>query len=749
MSTFTVTDLENYIKESYLSYSTMVLSGRALSYVQDGMKPVHRHILYAMSKLQMTASSSYKKSARVVGDVIGKYHPHGDAAVYDAMVRMAQPWSLRYPLIDGQGNFGSRDGDSAAAMRYTEVRTTPLTDTILSELNVGAVDYIPNYDGTLTTPRFLPGALPIELLNGSTGIAVGMAADIPSHNVRDVANAVTAFIKDNNIDNDGIMEQLKGPDLPTGGQIINDQATINQAYKEGRGKLHVRARWEVEKLSHGQWRIKIIELPHDLSPSEVLANVATASVYEPPKEKGKEKGKEKKPNQRLLDLKHYIKNNIDDIRDITSADDPPGSAKMIIEPKSSRQDPEEFMAGVVSMLGLQSTLKVNLTAVSIDKLPRQRGIKEIISDWVEFRRESISNRTKTRLSKIADRLELIEGRLTIMDLIDEVIEIIREHDEPKEVLMARFDLNERQASDILEIRLRELRKLEEYKLKDEKEKLVKEQAELEALLSSTRKMNNQITREIEQATKKFEDDRRTLIKEEKTIDSSSVVKTVQSDPITLWFTNDNWVIARKGHLDENDAPNNSLKVGDSFNFSLQTKLDQQILILGTSGRAYTFQPSNLSFGRGNGTHLNTLINLNGDKVYWADTYADGNEYLLAHNHGYGFIVASEDLLTKQKAGKECFKLTKFEGCEISAVLPVGDGEMLNIWTDKNRYLQFCVDEVNSYPKSQGMRLVNLAADELVEGYALSDRGTYSCNGVNKRFDESYLKKRAAAPKKYK
>lgn len=737
-------ELRAYIEKSYLSYGCMTLSGRALSYVQDGFKPVHRRILFAMAKLQLSSTSSHKKSARVVGDVIGKYHPHGDTSVYEAMVLMSQAWSIRYPLIDGQGNFGARDGDSAAAMRYTEARTTPLGDTVLAELNVGAVDYIENYDGTMKEPEFLPAPLPIELLNGSTGIGVGMSADIPSHHMRETADATIAFIRNNQITVDELMEHLKGPDLPTGGQIINSREVINKAYAEGKGNFHVRARYEVEQLARGQWRIIVTELPHDMSCKKVLMKVAEASIYEPPKEK--KNGKAQKPNQAMIELKQFIKNSIEDISDITTSEDPDGAARLLIEPKTSRQDPDEFMNNVIKMLGLQSTLKFNLTAVSNDRRPKRRSILDIVSDWVDFRRITVTKRTETRLGKVVDRLELVNGRLTIMDFLDEVIDIIRTHDEPEAELMARFGLTERQAEDVLSIRLRELRKLEEFKLQEEKDKLLKEKGDLEALLASVRKMNNLMIREINDAADKYNDERKTLI-EESDLVIKGTASVIPSDPITLWMTKDNWLVARKGYAEENEAPDNALKPGDRYVRHLQSKLDKTLIMLGESGRAYSIQASSLSFGRGNGVHLNTLITLNGDYIRWIDTYEPDTQYLLAQNEGYGFVTKSDDFISRQKAGKEFFKLEKSPNAMISAIIPLSEGPMLNIWTDKKRFLQFAVSEVNYYPKSQGMRLVNIADDETVEGYALSAEGEFIYNGRRKNLDDSYLKKRAAAPKK--
>jgi topoisomerase-4 subunit A len=737
-------ELRDYIEKSYLSYGCMTLSGRSLSYVQDGFKPVHRRILFAMAKLQLSSTSSHKKSARVVGDVIGKYHPHGDTSVYEAMVLMSQAWSIRYPLVDGQGNFGSRDGDSAAAMRYTEARTTPLGDTVLAELNVGAVDYIENYDGTMKEPEFLPAPLPIELLNGSTGIGVGMSADIPSHHIRETADATVAFIRNNKITVDEVMEHLKGPDLPTGGQIINSREVINKAYAEGKGNLHVRARYEIEQLARGQWRIIITELPHDMSCKHVLTKVAEASIYEPPKDK--KSGKTQKPNQSMVELKQFIKSSIEDISDITTSEDPEGSTRLLIEPKSSRQDPDEFMNNVIKMLGLQSTLKFNLTAVSNDRRPKRRTILNIISDWVDFRRITVTKRTETRLGKIINRLELVNGRLTIMDVIDEVIEIIRTEDNPEAELMARFGLTERQAEDVMSIRLRELRKLEEFKLQEEKDRLLKEKTGLEDLLASVRKMNNLMIREINETADKYNDKRKTLIEESDLI-IKGTASVIPSDPITLWMTKDNWLVARKGYAEEGEAPDNALKPGDKYVKHIQSKLDKTLIMLGESGRAYSIQASTLSFGRGNGVHLNTLITLNGDHIKWIDTYEPDTQYLLTQDAGYGFITKSDDFITRQKAGKEFFKLDKFPNACISAVIPLSEGVMVNVWTDQKRFLQFPVSEINYYPKSQGMRLVNLAPDETAEGYALSPEGEFAYKGRRKNLDSSYTKKRSAAPKK--
>lgn len=743
--------LFNYTKDAYLGYSVMSLAERSIPYVQDGLKPVHRRILYAMSKLGLSSKGGHKKSARIVGDVIGQYHPHGDTSVYDAMVLMSQSWKMRYPLIDGQGNFGSRDGDRQAAMRYTEAKTTAIADAMLSELNMDTVDFKPNFDGTMKEPKLLPSPLPIDLLNGTpTGIGVGMASNMPSHNIQEVIDATIAYIKNNDISIEEIMEIIQGPDLPTGGQIVSSKEAILKSYSTGYGPLKVRARWVVEELARKQWRIVITELPHDLSAQKLIVKIAEASSYEPPKSKKKDE-KDKKGSQSKLELKAFIKNNISDIYDATDADDSEkndGSVKIVLEPKSCKQSPEEFMNSVVAMLGLESTLKFQLISVSLDNRPKQRNIKDLIADWVDFRKITVTRRTENQLKKVNDRLELVLGRLLIMDVIDRVIEIIREEEDPKLALMSEFNLSERQAEDIMDIRLRELRKLEEFKLENERDKLIKDKENFESLLASSRKMNNLITKELKSVSEPFIDERRTLIKPAEAI-SKDLVSSVPSEPISVFVTKNGWLVGRKGNVDE--YPESSLTTGDKYIHSFKAKLDQPIIVLSSLGRAFTFPASSLAFGKGNGVHVSTLIKNNGDNPYKFIPYEEGKVYLLAQSEGHGFLCKSEDLFVKQKAGKEVFKLENFKGtgntAKIMMMEEVSKEQMINIWTDSNRLLQFKIDEINEYPKSQGMRLIGLGKDEKVSGYAVSENGTYVFKGKNKRLDETYTKKRAAAPKK--
>lgn len=736
---FNKTSLEDYLKGSYLSYAVMSLSERALPYVQDGLKPVHRRILYAMNKQGITSGGSYRKSARIVGDVIGKYHPHGDTGVYDAMVKMANPWYLRYPLIDGQGNFGSRDGDSAAAMRYTEARTTPLADAMLSELNSGAVDYSPNYDGSTTIPDFLPAPLPIDLLNGSIGIAVAMTCDIPSHHMGEVVDATIAAIKNPDITIPEIMEYIKGPDLPTGGHLISSREDIINSYTNGKGPLKIRCRWKTIPLARNQWKIEIYELPPELDPLKLTKMVDKAATFEPDK-KNKEKGATK-----LLQIKNYIKNYVNDVTDVTEAEESiEGKIRIIVEPKSCKTSPEEFMDGFIAMFKLEQTLKFNLNAVSLDKFPRTRSIKDLIVDWITFRRDTVRKRSEARLVKIRDRLELVLGRLKIMDIIDIVIDIIRTEDDPKLALMERFNLTERQADDILEIRLKELKKLEQYKLEDEQQKLEAEELILSELLESPVRMNNLLVKEIRNTADKFMDERRTLVEPAKEVDKS-VANAVPSEPISVFVTKDGWLMGRKGHVEE--ISDGGLKPGDKFVYSFKTELDKTITMLSKTGRTYSFAASNLAFGKNGASHISTLVSTAGDEPYKLIPFEPGKKYLLAHSEGYGFVITSEKLYTKPKAGKECFKLEKFEGVKILAFEEIDERQALNIWTTENRMLQFDVSEINEYPKSNGVRLINMSGNEKVAGYALSENGSFIFKDKNKRLDDSYVKKRAAAPKK--
>lgn len=495
-------DLGTYASKAYLDYAFSVVKGRALPDVGDGQKPVQRRILYAMDRMGLRAGVKPVKSARVVGDVLGKYHPHGDQAAYDAMVRMAQDFSLRYPLIDGQGNFGSRDGDGAAAMRYTEARLSPIAELLLDELGEKTVEFIPNYDGQELEPAMLPARLPFLLLNGASGIAVGMATEIPSHNLGEVANACIAIIKNPNISSDELFDILPGPDYHSGAQIISQPEVLKQIYETGKGTVKVRARWEFEELARGQWQMVVTELPPNTSCQKVLEEIE--ELTNPKVKPGK-----KSLNSEQQNTKSMMLGLLDAVRDESGRED---SVRLVFEPKTSRIDREEFVNALLTHTSMEGNSSINLVCIGIDGKPRQRNLKEILIEWVQFRTETVLSRTKYRLERVLDRIHVLEGREIVLLNVDEVISTIRNSDEPKPALIEKFNLSDRQAEDILEMKLRQLAKLEGIKIQQELEDKRLEQKKLENLLNSNSSLKKQIIKEIESDAKKYADARRTLIK---------------------------------------------------------------------------------------------------------------------------------------------------------------------------------------------------------------------------------------------
>ncbi|CAH7376926.1 Topoisomerase IV subunit A [Vibrio chagasii] len=739
-------EFKKFTEELYLAYAMQTLMGRALPCVQDGLKPVHRRILFAMKKLGINSTMEYKKSARIVGDVIGQYHPHGDSSVYEAMVNQAQPWKSRYPLVDGQGNFGSRDGDSAAAMRYTESRTTPLADLILEEVNLGAVDFVDNFDGSTQEPKFLPAPVPLSLINGSEGIAVGMASNVPSHNAQEVCDAILHFLKDTNCTTVDLMSFVKGPDLASGGQIVTTDKEILKCYETGKGNMRVRARWKTLEKARGQYEIEIFELPFNISCKKLLVMSSDAETYEIPK---KEKGKKAvKVDQKQLDRKAYIRNFLTPVDSIvdhtTSKEAEVGRVKLIVSPKSCKQTPEQFMETFIAMFDLESTMKFDLAMLSIDGRPETRSLLDIIADWVEFRRRTIVKRSESRLERLLRRLEIVDGRLSIMGSIDRVIEIIREADEPKEVLISEFGLTERQAEDVMEIRLRELRKLEEDKLSEEKNKLVVEIEGLEALLASKVKQRNLIGRELKAATAKLDNERRTLIEQADAI-SVELVMDKPKDPVTVYFTKDGWFTARKGHGIE-ESPDGMLKPNDKFIEAIETNQDKDMIVFTTGGRSFTVSVDAIPTGRKD-IHINTLISANGDSALKLFEYKEGARYMLSHNYGYGFIVEAESLYSKQMAGKDVFVLKKFPDAVINMVEEITDEECeFSLFTSNARHMRFPISDVLSYPKSQGIKLARLKAGEVVElADLVKKESSVEWQGIEQDYVD-FIKARSATPR---
>ncbi|WP_255988222.1 DNA topoisomerase IV subunit A [Chitinolyticbacter albus] len=635
-----------YAEKSYLEYAMSVVKSRALPQIEDGQKPVQRRVLYTMHGLGLAAGAKPVKSARIVGEVLGKFHPHGDQSAYDALVRIAQSFSLRYPLIDGHGNFGSRDGDGAAAMRYTEARLTPIAELLLGELDAGTTDFVPNYDGAFEEPVLLPARLPMLLLNGASGIAVGMATEIPSHNLGEVADAAIALIKNPALNVAELMQYVKGPDLPGGGQIISSQRDIQSAYETGRGSLKVRARWIVEELARGQWQVIVTELPQGTSSQRVLEEIE--ELTNPKVKKGK-----KALSQEQVQTKQLVLSLLDRVRDESGKDQP---VRLVFEPKSSRQKSDELMTVLLAHTSLETNLPLNLVTIGRDGRPGQKSLRDFLAEWIDFRFVTVTRRTEYRLGKVNDRIHILEGRMIVFLNIDEVIRSIRESDEPKPALIARFNLSDRQAEDILEIRLRQLARLEGIKIEQELAALQTEKADLEHLLGNPQAMQKLVIKEIEADRKKFADPRRTLIEEaEKAVLDVAVV----DEPTTLILSEKGWVRSRQGH--GLDLQNLTFKDGDTLLAAIECRTIDAVALIATDGRVYTIQASIVPGGRGDGVPVTTLVELAAkSRIVQLLTARNDEWVVVANSAGYGFACQFENLLSRQKAGKAFISLEPSE-----------------------------------------------------------------------------------------
>ncbi len=634
--------LAQYAERAYLEYAVSVVKGRALPDVCDGQKPVQRRILYAMREMGLTHNSTYVKSARVVGEVLGKFHPHGDSSAYDAMVRLAQNFSLRYPLVDGQGNFGSRDGDNSAAMRYTEARLTPLASVLLSELDMGTVDMIPNYDGHFQEPAMLPARLPMVLLNGASGIAVGMATEIPSHNLREVGSAAALCVRKPESTDDELLTFITGPDLPSGGQIISSPHDIRECYRTGRGSLKMRARWTVEELARGQWRVIVHELPHGTSSRKVMEEIEELT-------NPKVRANKKALSQDQVQNKQLILSVLDKVVDESDKDQ---AVRLVFEPKSSRQSVDEMMSILLAHTSLEGSLSINMVMIGIDGRPKQKPLVESIREWAQFRLATVRRRCEHRLGQINDRIHVLEGRMIVFLNLDEVIALIRESDDPKAALIARFDLSDRQAEDILEIRLRQLAKMEGIKIERELKALQTEGEELGKLLGSDALMRRRVAKEIDEDIKAFGDDRRTLIEQaERVVLSAQVV----DEPVTVVISAKYWGRTRQGH--GLDLSGIAFKDGDGLLGAYECRTTDHCVVICSNGRVCSVPVLQLPSGRGDGVPLTTLIELApGAKIIHVFCGAVDLNVLLATSASYGFICKIENLIGRNKAGKQFIKL---------------------------------------------------------------------------------------------
>jgi topoisomerase IV subunit A len=632
--------LADYAERAYLEYAVSVVKGRALPDVCDGQKPVQRRILYSMNEMGLTDTAKPVKSARVVGDVLGKFHPHGDTAAYDALVRMAQDFSLRYPLIDGQGNFGSRDGDGAAAMRYTEARLTKHARLLLDEIDDGTVDFIDNYDGSHKEPALLPARLPFVLLNGASGIAVGMATEIASHNLREVAAACVLLLKNEKTALEEVLAVLPGPDMPGGGQITSTNNELRDIYASGRGSMKMRARYTIEEMAKGQWQLVVNELPAGVSSQKVLEEIE--ELTNPKIKIGK-----KALSADQLQLKQTVLSVLDAVRDESGKE---AAVRLVFEPKTSRIEQGELLSVLLSYTSLETSVPMNLVMVGIDGRPVQKNLMM----WCEFRFKTVTRRCEHRLGKINDRIHILEGRKLVLLNIDEVIRIIRESDEPKPALITAFKLSDRQAEDILEIRLRQLARLETIKIQQELDALALEQKGLQNLLDSPAAMKRQIIKEVEADAKTFGDDRRTLME---AAAKASVDLKIVEEPVTVIASTRGWVRARQGH--GHDWTQFQFKAGDSFAGAFEVMTSDTLFALATNGKVLSVAITSLPSARGDGAPITSFFELEAG-VRIDHIFAASNEdgVMLTTQTGLGLLCQAKDLQSRMKAGKQFMTLDK-------------------------------------------------------------------------------------------
>ncbi|MBS4095526.1 MAG: DNA topoisomerase IV subunit A [Sulfuricella sp.] len=683
--------LPSFAERAYLAYAMSVVKSRALPSVQDGMKPVQRRILYAMRELGNRHDSPYKKSARIVGDVIGKFHPHGDSSVYDAAVRMAQDFSLRYPLIDGQGNFGSRDGDGAAAMRYTEVRLSKFAEEILlSELDKGTVDFSDNYDGSFLEPTLLSARLPVLLLNGASGIAVGMATNIPSHNLREVAAACKLVVSDPTVSNEAILDCVPGPDFPCGGHIISSDEEIRRAYESGRGSIRVRAVWSVEQLARGQWQAVITGLPSETSTAKFLAEIE--ELTNPKIKSGK---KTLTPEQQAMKAK--ILSVLESVRDDS---DQEHRVRIIIEPRSSRQTPDEMMAVLLANTSLESNEAMNMVVIGLDGKPQQKGLAQVVREWATFRMVAVERRLRHRLQDVDKRIHILEGRMIAFLNIEDVIRTIRESDEPKAALIAKFQLSEQQAEDILEIRLRQLARLEGIKIERELANLKEEKAGIHHLLDNEGARRKLVFDEIAGDAAKYGDARRTLIQAAEKI-TASKVEAVADEPITIILSKNGFIRCRTGHgIDKSTL---SWKDGDGELSIAETRTVHPVILLDALGRAYNVKATDIPGGKGDGAPVASLVDLQSSRIVAMVCAAAENKILVATSGGYGFVAKVGDMATRQKAGKEFLRVEAGEFVLTPHL--VGAATHVLAFSAKGKLSLFDLGEVKELPKGRGVILM--------------------------------------------
>ncbi len=701
--------LAHFAEQAYLDYAVSVVRGRALPDVTDGQKPVQRRIMYAMDAMGLGPQARPVKSARVVGDVLGKYHPHGDQAAYDAMVRMAQDFVLRYPLIDGQGNFGSRDGDNAAAMRYTEARLTAFSRLLLDELDEGTVDFVPNYDGSQHEPVCLPARLPIMLLNGASGIAVGMATEIPAHNLREVARACVALLREPDLPDAKLHALIPGPDFPGGGQLISTADDIAQVYASGRGTLRVRARWHFEELARGQWQLVVTELPPGTSSQKVLEAIEELTNPRPRAGRKTLSAEQQQTRTQVLSL-------LDAVRDESGKQAP---VRLVFEPRTGRIDRDEFVSVLLVRTGLEGNVPVNLVCIDTDGRPGQRSLRQILQSWLDYRLGTLTRRTRHRLDKVLDRIHILEGRLIVHLNVDEVIRTIREADEPRPALMTRFNLSERQADDILDMRLRQLARLESIRIEQELDQKRADRQQLQVLLDHPGAMRRLMAREIEADARQYGDDRRTLIEEAR---RAVLDSPVVDEAITLVVSRKGWLRTRLGHgLDPGQF---AFKSGDDLYGLLECRSTQDLAALSDTGRSFGVALSQVPSGRGDGQPITAMVELAaGSRIVHVLAGDPAQRLLLGVDSGYGFTARLGDLLTRQHAGKQFITVAAGETLLRPLELHEGD-HAVALLSGKGRLLVVALAELKSLPAGgRGTILMGLDPGDTIAQWApVNDRG---------------------------
>lgn len=712
--------LARFAEQAYLDYAVSVVRGRALPEISDGQKPVQRRILYAMDAMGLGAQSRPVKSARVVGDVLGKYHPHGDQAAYDALVRMAQNFTLRYPLIDGQGNFGSRDGDNAAAMRYTEARLTPFARLLLDELDEGTVDFIPNYDGSQQEPVCLPARLPVMLLNGASGIAVGMATEIPPHNLREIAQACVALLRKPGMGDEALFELVPGPDFPGGGQIISPPEDIAQIYSTGRGTIKARARWHFEELARGQCQLVVTELPPGVSSQKILESIE--DITNPKPRAGKKSLSPEQQQTRALVL-----GMLDTVRDESGKQ---AAVRLVFEPKTSRIDRDEFVNMLLVRTGLEGNVPINLVCIDTDGRPGQRGLRQILESWLAFRSATVTRRTRFRLDKVLDRIHILEGRSIVYLNVDEVIRTIREAEEPRPALMTRFRLTERQADDILDMRLRQLARLEGIRIEQELAQKREEQIALQELLDKPEAMRRLMIREIEADAKQYGDERRTLIEPA----SRAVMETqVPDEPVTVIISQKGWLRLRQGH--GHDPAQFGFKAGDDLYDAIECRSTDEVIALSSTGRSYSIAVAGLPSARGDGQPVTAMVGLEaGARIVHMVAGAPDRRVMLGVQAGTGFLTRIRDLSTRQHAGKQFVTMDRAD-VMLKPLMLRDDDHALALLSKKGKFLVLSLDEVKTLAGGgRGTILMGLDANDHLEQWAAVGPAGVSLRGIYRARD---------------